>query len=83
MKKALVPTAILCTAVCIGVHTQANKAEEPVPTPEPISIETAATPTPAPTPEAEIEVDKHLISLASIWHYYLEIFTTQYYQVEL
>ena len=63
MKKALVPTAIICTAVCIGVHTQANKAEEPVPTPEPISIETAATPTPAPTPEAEIEVDKPVIEV--------------------
>ena len=53
MKKALVPTAILCTAVCIGVHTQANKAEESVPTPEPIPIETTATPAPE---EIEITV---------------------------
>lgn len=46
MKKTIIPTAILCAAVCIGVHTQPNKAEEPLPTPEPPKIEVTATPTP-------------------------------------
>ena len=53
MKKAIIPTAILCTAVCIGLHTQPNKTEEPIPTPEPPQVEVMATPT--PTPEVEME----------------------------
>jgi len=43
MKKAIVPTAILCTAVCIGLHTQPNKVEGPMPTPEPQQVEVTAT----------------------------------------
>lgn len=54
MKKAIIPTAILCTAICIGIHAQPNKAEEIIPTPEPPQIEVVATPT--PTPEIEIIV---------------------------
>ena len=54
MKKAIIPTAILCTAICIGVHTQPNKVEETIPTSEPPQIEVVATPT--PTPEIEIIV---------------------------
>ena len=52
MKKALIPTAILCTAICIGVHTQPKQAEETIPTPEPPQIKITAT----LTPEAEIEI---------------------------
>ena len=54
MKKALIPTAILCTAICIGVHSQTNKVEEPIATPEPIQAE--VTTAPLPTPEAGIEI---------------------------
>ena len=50
MKKAIISAAILCTATCIGVHTQPNKAEKPIPTPEPPRVEVTAT----PTPEIEI-----------------------------
>ena len=57
MKKALILTAIICTAICIGVHMRTNKAEEPIPTPEPPQIEVTAAPTPMPTPEAEIEIE--------------------------
>ena len=38
MKKAIIPTAILCTAVCLGLHTQSNRAEKINPTPEPIHV---------------------------------------------
>ena len=56
MKKAIIPTAILCTAVCLGLHTQSNRAEKINPTPEPIHVEeTAAT---TPTPEIEINEPK-------------------------
>ena len=44
LKKAIVPTAILCTAVCIGLHTQPNQAEEIIPTPEPPKVEVTAAP---------------------------------------
>ena len=44
MKKAIIPTAILCTVICVGLHTQPNKAEEPIPTPEPPQVEVTATP---------------------------------------
>lgn len=53
MRKAIIPTAILCTAICIGLHSQTNKVEEPIITPEPPKIEVTVTPT--PTPE-EIEI---------------------------
>lgn len=52
MKKAIIPAAILCTAICIGLHTQPNKTEEPIPTPEPPQVEVTVMPT--PTPEVEI-----------------------------
>ena len=44
MKKAIVPTAILCTAVCIGLHTQPNQAEETITTPEPPKVEVTSAP---------------------------------------
>ena len=53
MKKAIIPTAILCTAICIGVHTQPKQTEEPILTPEPPQVEVIATP--IPVPEVEIE----------------------------
>ncbi len=56
MKKAIIPAAILCTAVCIGLHTQPSQADEAIPTPEPVHVEeTAAT---TPTPEIEINEPK-------------------------
>lgn len=54
MKKTIIPAAILCTAICIGVHVQSNKAEKAMPIPEPPQVEVTATPT--PTPEIEIIV---------------------------
>lgn len=54
MKKAIIPTAILCTAICIGVHTQPNKAENPIPTSEPPTVEITVTPTPIIEPEVEV-----------------------------
>lgn len=53
MKKALISTTILCTAICIGIHSQTNKVVEPIITSEPPKIE--VTVTPIPTPE-EIEI---------------------------
>ena len=53
MKKAIIPTAILCTAVCIGLHSQSGKIKEPTPTPEPPQVEVMTTP--IPIPEVEIE----------------------------
>ncbi len=53
MKKAIIPTAILCAAVCIGLHKQPSQAEETMPAPEPPQVEVMATP--IPTPEVEIE----------------------------
>ena len=50
MKKIIIPTAILCTAICIGVHTQPNEVEEAITAPEPPQIEATVT----PTPELEI-----------------------------
>lgn len=52
MKKAIIPTAILCTAICIGLHTQSNETEEIIPTSEPPQVEVTVMPT--PTPEVEI-----------------------------
>ena len=52
MKKAIIPTAILCTAICIGLHTQPNKPEEAILTPEPPQVEV----TEVPIPETEIEI---------------------------
>lgn len=54
MKKAIIPTAILCTAICIGVHNYPSKTEESIPTPKPPTAEVTAMPT--PTPEMEIEI---------------------------
>lgn len=55
MKKAIIPTAILCTAICIGVHTQPKQTEKLIPTPEPPTVEiTVTTPTPIIEPEAEV-----------------------------
>ena len=51
MKKALIPTALLCAAVCIGLHTPSNQAEDVIPTPEPPQIEITVTPMPVPEPE--------------------------------
>ena len=53
MKRAIIPTVILCTAICIGLHTQPNRAVEIIPTPEPPQVEVTATP--IPTPKVEIE----------------------------
>lgn len=53
MKKAIIPTTILCTAICIGLHTQPYESEEILPTPEPPQVEVTATP--IPVPEVEIE----------------------------
>jgi hypothetical protein len=53
MKKAIIPTAIFCTAVCIGLHTQTSKTEEVIPTPEPIQVEVTT-----PTPKVEITEQK-------------------------
>ena len=53
MKKALIPTAILCTAICIGMHTQPCESEEILPTPEPPQVKVTATP--IPMPEVEIK----------------------------
>lgn len=52
MKKAIIPTAILCTAICIGIHTQPSQADETIPTPEPPKVGVTAT----PIPETEITV---------------------------
>ena len=57
MKKAIIPTAILCTAVCIGLHTQANNTEEVRPTPEPVHVEVTAAPT-LKTEITEPEIDE-------------------------
>lgn len=51
MKKAIIPTAILCTAMCLGLHTQPNKTEEVIPSPEPPQIEVTTT----STVETEVE----------------------------
>ena len=53
MKKGILPTVLLCTAVCIGLHTPTNQADDATPTPEPPQIEITATPTPVPEPEIE------------------------------
>ena len=56
MRKALISTTILCTAICIGVHSQTNKVEEPIITPEPMQVEVTTTSTPMPDPDKEITV---------------------------
>lgn len=56
MKKGILPTALLCTAVCIGLHTPTNQAEDVIPTPEPTQIEITVSPTPVPEPELEESV---------------------------
>ena len=53
MKKGILPTALICATVCIGVHTPTNQVEDAIPTPEPPQIEITATPTPIPEPEPE------------------------------
>ncbi len=55
MKKAIIPVAVLCTAMCIGVHTQPNEVEETIPAPEPPQIEVTVTPTPTPIIEQGAE----------------------------
>ena len=52
MKKAIIPAAILCTAICIGVHTHPQETEQPITIPEPPKIEVTAT----ATPEVETEI---------------------------
>ena len=52
MKKALIPAAILCTAICIGVHTHPQETEQPITIPDPPKIEVTAT----ATPEVETEI---------------------------
>lgn len=52
MKKAIIPAAILCTAICIGVHAHPQETEQPITTPEPPTVEIVVMPT--PTPEVEI-----------------------------
>ena len=59
MKKGILPAAILCTAVCIGLHTPSNQAEDVIPTPEPAQIEIIATPTPVP----EIEIEEPVVEV--------------------
>jgi len=61
MKKALIPTAILCTAICIGVHTQTNKVDDPIAKPEPIQAEITATPTPMPEIKFEEPIEEDVI----------------------
>ena len=59
MKKAIVPTAILCAAVCVGLHSQSGKIEEPTPTPEPPQVEVMTTPTPVP----EVEIEEPIVEV--------------------
>ena len=61
MRKALISTTILCTAICIGVHSQTNKVEEPIITPEPIQAKITATPTPMPKIEFEEPIEEVVI----------------------
>ncbi|MCI9468338.1 MAG: hypothetical protein HFG45_03415 [Oscillospiraceae bacterium] len=61
MKKGILPAAILCTAVCIGLHTPSNQTEDVIPTPEPPQIEITVTPTPVPEPELEEPVVEVII----------------------
>ena len=56
MKKAIISTIILCTAICIGLHTQPKQTEEPISTPEPPVVEITVTTTPTPIIEPEVEV---------------------------
>ncbi|MCM1233995.1 MAG: hypothetical protein NC489_28140 [Ruminococcus flavefaciens] len=44
MKKILIPTAILCTALCIGLHTRLDTAEKVITTPEPPKVEVTTMP---------------------------------------
>lgn len=62
MKKSIIPTAILCAAICLGLHTQPNKAEEAMPTPEPLQVEVTATPTPE-IEVAELESEEPVIEI--------------------
>lgn len=55
MKKTIVPTAILCVAVCIGLQSQSGKIEDPIPTPELPQVEAIAM------PEIEAEVEAIII----------------------
>lgn len=55
MKKAIIPTAILCTVMYLGLHTQPSQAEETIPTPEPPQVEVTAT------PEIETEIEAIII----------------------
>jgi len=59
MKRAVISTAILCTAVCIGLHTQSGKTEESMPTPEPPQVEVMTTPTPIP----EVEIEEPIVEV--------------------
>lgn len=52
MKKAIISAAILCTAICIGVHTHPQETEQPITTLELPTVEVVVMPT--PTPEVEI-----------------------------
>lgn len=56
MKKVIIPAAILCTAICIGVHTHPQETEQPITTPEPPTVEIVVMPTPTPEVETEITV---------------------------
>lgn len=61
MKKAIIPTAILCTAICIGVHTQPKQTEESILTPEPPIVEITVTSTPTPIIEPEAKVAEPIV----------------------
>ncbi len=61
MRKGILPTAILCTAVCIGLHTPTNQSEDVIPTPEPAQVEIIVTPTPVPEPEPEEPIAEVII----------------------
>lgn len=66
MKKAIIPTVILCTAVCLGLHNQSGKIEEPMPTPEPPQIEVTVAPEIEPEVEAiiiEPEIEESVIEV--------------------
>lgn len=58
MKKAIVPAAILCTVLCIGLGNQSVGEAEPTPVPSstPSQVEVTAAPTPkVEIPELKVE----------------------------
>lgn len=55
MKKVIIPAAILCTVLCIGLGNQPGGEAEPTPTPPQVKVSERPMPEPE-IPEAEIEV---------------------------